>query len=66
LDKPSVVTSSLIQTLLWKDSNAKKITTAESGVMKGALLRFIQLIGAKLLFDEYQWKINSHTHEVTL
>ena len=52
LDKPSVVASSLIQTLSWKDRNAKKITTAESGVMEDVLLRLIPLIGAESLFDE--------------
>ena len=52
LDKPSVVASSLIQTLSWKDRNAKKITTAESDVMEDFLLRLIPLIGAESLFDE--------------
>ena len=52
LDKPSVVTSSLIQTLSWKDCNVKKITTAESGVMEDVLLRLIPLIGTESLFDE--------------
>jgi mRNA interferase MazF len=52
LDKPSVVASSLIQTLSWKDRSAKKITTAEKGVMEDVLLRLIPLIGAESLFDE--------------
>nr|AKN36376.1 Programmed cell death toxin MazF [Vibrio tasmaniensis]AKN37142.1 Programmed cell death toxin MazF [Vibrio genomosp. F6] len=52
LDKPSVVASSLIQTLSWKDRNAKKITTAENGVMEDVLLRLIPLIGAESLFEE--------------
>ncbi|EJE4179173.1 MULTISPECIES: type II toxin-antitoxin system PemK/MazF family toxin [Vibrio harveyi group] len=52
LDKPSVVASSLIQTLSWKDRNAKKITTAENGVMDDVLLRLIPLIGAESLFEE--------------
>ncbi|MFV0447988.1 MAG: type II toxin-antitoxin system PemK/MazF family toxin [Vibrio sp.] len=52
LDKPSVVASSLIQTLSWKDCNAKKITTAENGVMEDVLLRLIPLLGAESLFDE--------------
>ncbi len=52
LDKPSVVASSLIQTLSWKDRHAKKITMAESGVMEDVLLRLIPLIGAESLFDE--------------
>ncbi len=52
LDKPSVVTSSLIQTLSWKDRNSKMITTAENGVMEDVLLRLIPLIGAEALFEE--------------
>lgn len=52
LDKPSVVTSSLIQTLSWKDRHAKMITTAEKGVMEAVLLRLIPLIGAESLFEE--------------
>ncbi|WP_440906336.1 type II toxin-antitoxin system PemK/MazF family toxin (plasmid) [Catenovulum sp. SX2] len=52
LDKPSVVASSLIQTLSWKDRKAQKITTAETGVMQDVLLRLVPLIGAESLFDE--------------
>jgi len=51
LDKPSVVASSLVQTLSWRDRSAKKITIAESDVMKGVLLRLLPLIGADVLFD---------------
>lgn len=52
LDKPSVVAASLIQTLSWKDRKAKKIATAENGVMEDVLLRIIPLIGAESLFEE--------------
>lgn len=52
LDKPSAVTSSLIHTLSRKDRSAKKITTAENGLMEDVLLRLIPLIGAESLFDE--------------
>lgn len=52
LDKPSVVASSLIQTLSWKDRSAKKIVTAERGVMEDVLLRLIPLIGAESLFED--------------
>ncbi|MGL5187338.1 type II toxin-antitoxin system PemK/MazF family toxin [Plesiomonas shigelloides] len=51
LDKPSVVASSLIQTLSWKDRQVKKITTADDGVMESVLLRLIPLIGADSLFE---------------
>ena len=45
LDKPSVVAASLIQTLSWQDRTAKKIATAESGVLDDVLCRLIPLIG---------------------
>lgn len=51
LDTPSVVASSLIQTLSWKTRKAKKITTAEKGVMEDVLLRLLPLIGADTLFS---------------
>ena len=52
MDKPSVVAASLIQTLSWPDRSAKKITTAENGVMHDVLIRLIPLIGADTLFEE--------------
>lgn len=52
LAQPSVVASSLIQTLSWKDRSAKKITTAENDVMEDVLLRLIPLIGAESLFNQ--------------
>ncbi|CAG21050.1 type II toxin-antitoxin system PemK/MazF family toxin [Photobacterium profundum] len=51
LEKPSVVTASLIQTLSWKDRKATLITTAELGVMDNVLMRLIPLIGADTLFE---------------
>ena len=51
LDQPSVVASGIVQTLSWKDRKAKKITTAEDGVMERALHRIVPLIGAQSLFD---------------
>lgn len=52
LDKPSVVASSLIQTMSWKDRKAKFITTAEVGVMEEVLMRLIPLIGAEAFFED--------------
>jgi mRNA interferase MazF len=52
LDKPSVVASSLVHTLSWKERKAKKITEAENGVMEDVLLRLLPLIGADALFDD--------------
>jgi mRNA interferase MazF len=53
LDKPSVVASSLIQTLSWKDRNTKFITTAQSGVMDEVLVRIIPLIGADRVIEKF-------------
>ena len=46
LEKPSVVASSLVQTLSWKEHKAKLIIKAESGVLKAVLQRLLPLIGA--------------------
>lgn len=51
LEQPSVVVSSVIHTLSWKDRDVKKITTAEAGVIDDVLLRIIPLIGAESLFE---------------
>jgi len=52
LDRPSVVAASLIQTLSWRDRNAKKITTADKGILEDVLIRLMPLIGAEHLFEE--------------
>lgn len=46
LDKPSVVASSLVQTLSWKERKAKFIIKAEAGVLNSVLQRLLPLIGA--------------------
>lgn len=51
LDKPSVVAASLIQTLSWQDRSAKKIATAELGVLDDVLYRLIPLIGGVKLIN---------------
>lgn len=51
LEKPSVVAASIIQTLSWKDRDAKKIATAEDGVLKKTLACLIPLIGADIFFE---------------
>lgn len=51
IDQPSVIATAIIQTLDWKNRKAKKITTAEKGVMDEVLLRIIPLIGATHLFE---------------
>nr|WP_320013205.1 type II toxin-antitoxin system PemK/MazF family toxin [uncultured Desulfobulbus sp.] len=51
LDKPSVVAASLIQTLSWQNRAAKKITTAEAGVLDDVLYRLIPLIGGGNLLN---------------
>ncbi|MCO4320957.1 type II toxin-antitoxin system PemK/MazF family toxin [Aliidiomarina quisquiliarum] len=53
LDKPSVVTSSLIQTLSWKDRKADFIAKAERGVLDQVLVRIIPLIGADSVIEKF-------------
>lgn len=53
LDKPSVVASSLIQTLSWKNRKADFITKAENGVMDQVLVRIIPLIGADGVIEKF-------------
>jgi mRNA interferase MazF len=53
LDKPSVVASSLIQTLSWKNRKADFIAKAESGVMDQVLVRIIPLIGADSVIEKF-------------
>lgn len=53
LDKPSVVASSLIQTLSWKDRKVKFIAKAEAGVMEQVLVRIIPLIGADSIIEKF-------------
>ncbi len=52
LDKASVVAASLVQTLAWKNRQAKFIMCAESGVMDEVLLRLLPLIGADMLIEK--------------
>lgn len=51
LESKSVVASSLIQTLSWKDRKAKLIAQAEDGVLDQVLLRLIPLIGGADLIE---------------
>ncbi len=53
LDQPSVVAASLIQTLSWKDRQAKPITRAEKGVLDQVLVRIIPLIGADTVLEQF-------------
>jgi mRNA interferase MazF len=53
LDKPSVVASSLIQTLSWRDRKADFITKADNGVMDQVLVRIIPLIGADSVIEKF-------------
>lgn len=53
LDKPSVVASSLIQTLSWKDRKAKFITKADDEVFDEVILRIIPLLGADAVIEKY-------------
>ncbi len=53
LDEPSVVAASLIQTLSWKERQAKLITRAEKGVLDQVLVRIIPLIGADTVLEQF-------------
>jgi len=46
LENPSVVASSLVQTLSWKERKAKFLTKAEDVVLRAVLQRLLPLIGA--------------------
>lgn len=45
LDKPSVVATSLVQTLVWRERKAKLIVKADSGVLQAVLQRLLPLMG---------------------
>lgn len=51
LEKPSVVTASLVQTLSWKERKAKKIVTAKQSEFKETLFKLLPLIGAAEIID---------------
>lgn len=53
LEKPSVVASSLIQTLSWKDRKVSYITAAKNGVIDQALVRIIPFIGADSVIEKF-------------
>lgn len=52
LDEPSVVTSSLIQTLSWKDRQAKFIIKGKKGLIDDVLIRILPLIGATEVIEK--------------
>lgn len=52
LGKPSVIVASLIQTLSWKDRNAKKIVSADREDFRETLLKLLPLIGATEIIEE--------------
>jgi len=52
LEKPSVVATSLIQTLSWKERKVKFVIKAERDVMEQVLFRIIPLIGADKLIKK--------------
>jgi mRNA interferase MazF len=57
IEKNSVVTAALIQTLSWKERKVKFITEAKSGLMDEVLMRLLPLIGAEALIE----KLLTHT-----
>lgn len=47
LEKPSVIATSIIQTLSWRDRKVKFITEAEPEIYDEVLIRILPLIGAE-------------------
>lgn len=52
LDKPSVVATTLIQTLSWKERKVAFITKAQKGVMEDVIARVLVLIGADKVLED--------------
>ncbi len=52
LEKPSVVTAGLVQTLSWRERRVKKIMTASQDEFRETLLRLLPLIGATEVLGE--------------
>lgn len=52
IDNPSVVASSIVQTLSWKERKCRFIAKAEKGVFKDVILRLLPLIGAEEIIDD--------------
>ena len=51
LDKPSTVVTSIIQTLSWKERQAKYITKISAETFQEVVARIIPLIGADVFFN---------------
>lgn len=51
LEKPSVIASSIIQTLSWQDRKAKFIKKVNRETFEAVLQRFLPLIGADEFFE---------------
>jgi mRNA interferase MazF len=52
LDSPSVVATTIIQTLAWKERKAKFIVKAEKNIFNAVLKRILPLIGAEKLYAQ--------------
>lgn len=52
LDKPSVVATTLIQTLSWQERKVKYIIEAEIGVLHEVLARVLVIIGAESMLKD--------------
>jgi mRNA interferase MazF len=51
LDVPSVIASSIVQTLSWQDRKVKFISKAEKHTLKDVLDRLLPLLGAEIYFN---------------
>ena len=52
LEKPSVIASSIIQTLSWQDRKAKFIKKVNGKILEAVLQRLLPLIGADEFFED--------------
>ena len=51
MEKPSVIATSLVQTLAWKERKVKKIVTAKQSEFEETLNKLLPLIGANELIE---------------
>lgn len=53
LEVPSVVATTIVQTLSWKDRKVKFIAEAKSGIIQEVLLKLIPLLGIDEILKDY-------------
>ena len=53
LDQPSVVVAHLVQTVSWRERDARRIAVAPPELLEQVLLRLLPLIGAERVLERY-------------